>query len=162
MRPLKAATCSRRSRTRSAYRCGSSPGCPCRPPRQAIVDSSGRGAPVFVQFRRTGTGVDLSIQRRGCEAIALAAKPEVHRESLRRLRACADMPCAGRAGGGVGAGRWAGAAAEHGGHAGIKRLVDLLRADEVDVAVKTAGGEDLAFASDRLGPGPMMMSTPAG
>ena len=31
-----------------------------------------------------------------------------------------------------------------------QRLLDLLRADEVDVAVDAAGGEDLALAGDRL------------
>src|SRR5258706_481883 len=45
----------------------------------------------------------------------------------------------------------AGAAAEHRGDAGIERLVDLLRADEVYMAVDAAGGQDLAFAGDRLG-----------
>ena len=44
-----------------------------------------------------------------------------------------------------------GAAAEHGGDAGIERLLDLLRADEMDMRVHRAGGEDLAFAGDRLG-----------
>ena len=32
-----------------------------------------------------------------------------------------------------------------------QRLLDLLRADEVDVGVEAAGGEDLAFAGDDLG-----------
>ena len=41
-----------------------------------------------------------------------------------------------------------------------QRLLDLLRADEVDVRVEAAGGDDLALAGDRLGAGPMMMSTP--
>ena len=43
-----------------------------------------------------------------------------------------------------------GAAADHHGDAGVQRLLDLLRADEVDVAVDAAGGEDLALAGDRL------------
>jgi hypothetical protein len=47
----------------------------------------------------------------------------------------------------------AGAAAEHGGHAGMQRVLDLLGADEVDVAVEAAGGEDLALAGDGLGAG---------
>ena len=45
----------------------------------------------------------------------------------------------------------AGAAAEHRGDAGDQRLLDLLRADEVDVRVDAAGGEDLALAGDGLG-----------
>ena len=46
-----------------------------------------------------------------------------------------------------------GAAAEHRGHARIQRLLDLLRADEMDVRVDPAGGDDLALAGDRLGAG---------
>ena len=45
----------------------------------------------------------------------------------------------------------AGAAAEHGGDAAAQRLLDLLRADEVDVAVDAAGGDDPALAGDGLG-----------
>ena len=33
-------------------------------------------------------------------------------------------------------------------------MLDLLRADEMDVAVEPAGGEDLAFARDDVGAGP--------
>ena len=36
--------------------------------------------------------------------------------------------------------------------AGVQRVVDLLGADEVDVAVEAAGGQDLALARDGLGP----------
>ena len=35
-----------------------------------------------------------------------------------------------------------------------QRLLDLLRADEMDVAVEAAGGEDLALAGDDLGARP--------
>src|SRR5262249_1718564 len=66
----------------------------------------------------------------------------------------ADVPRAGRAGGGVGTRRRAGAAAQHGGDAGHQRFFDLLRADEVDVSVETAGGEDFSFARDHLGARP--------
>ena len=68
--------------------------------------------------------------------VALAGEAEVHREAVGGLDHAADVPGAGRAGGGVGAGRRAGAAAEHGGDAGIERLVDLLRGDEMDVRVE--------------------------
>ena len=55
------------------------------------------------------------------------------------VQVVASVPCAGP-----------GAAAEHRGDARHQRLLDLLRADEVDVRVHGAGGEDLAFAGDRL------------
>ena len=35
----------------------------------------------------------------------------------------------------------------------IKRFLDLLRADEMDMRVHAAGGEDAAFAGDNLGAG---------
>ena len=35
----------------------------------------------------------------------------------------------------------------------MQRLVDLLRADEMDVGVEAAGGDDLALAGDDLGAG---------
>src|SRR4029079_780599 len=64
------------------------------------------------------------------------------------------MPRARRDDAGRGAGGRTGAAADHHGDAGVQRLLDLLRADEVDVAVDAAGGEglDLARASLRAGP----------
>ena len=50
--------------------------------------------------------------------------------------------------------RGAGAPAEHGGDAGMQGVIDLLRADKVNMAVKPAGCEDLPLAGDHLGAGP--------
>ena len=47
--------------------------------------------------------------------------------------------------------RGAGAAAQHGGEAGVERLLDLLGRDEMDVAVDSARREDAALACDDLG-----------
>ena len=63
------------------------------------------------------------------------------------------MPGAGRAGRRQRAMGGAGAAAEHGRETAHQRVLDLLRADEVDMAVEAAGGNDLAFARDDLGAG---------
>ena len=46
-----------------------------------------------------------------------------------------------------------GATAKHGGNAGVQRVFNLLGADEVDVGIEPAGGQDAAFASD----GPMLV-----
>src|SRR5260370_19041724 len=51
-------------------------------------------------------------------------------------------------------GSGAGAAPEHCRDAAVERLLDQLRADEVDVRVDAAGGDDAALSSDRFGPGP--------
>jgi hypothetical protein len=87
--------------------------------RQAAVDRRRRRAPVLVQLERAGAGLDLLDQRRGLRGVALAGEAEVHRESVGRLDHARDVPRAGRAGGGEGAGRRAGAAAQHRGDADI-------------------------------------------
>jgi hypothetical protein len=56
-----------------------------------------------------------------------------------------------RAGRGKGAGGRPRAAAHHGSHAAGQRLLDLLRADEVDVAVDAASRDDIALHTDDLG-----------
>ena len=120
---------------------------------QAAVDRRRRGAPVLVQLERTGAGLDLLFERGRARGIALAGEAEVDRKIVGGLDHAAEVEGAGCAGGGVGAGGGAGAAAEHGGEAGHHRLIDQLRADEVDVGVEAAGGEDLALAGDDLGAG---------
>ena len=121
---------------------------------EAAIDRRRRRAPVLVQFERAGAGLDLLDQRGGLGRVALAGEAEVHRIFVGRLDHARDMPGAGRAGGGEGAGRGPGAAAQHRGDAGHQRLLDLLRADEMDVDVEAAGGEDLALARDHFGAGP--------
>src|SRR5579862_6444277 len=63
------------------------------------------------------------------------------------------MPRPRRASRRVGAVRGTRAAAEQRGDAGIERVIDLLRTDEMDVRVEAAGGNDLAFAGDDIGAG---------
>src|SRR5262249_53364341 len=96
-------------------------------------------------------GVDLLLDAGRLAGVALAEEAEVHRQALGGLQHATDVPGAGRDGGGEGAVRRARAAAHPGGDAAVQRLVDLLRADEMEVAVDTARGDDLAFAGDRLG-----------
>ncbi len=122
--------------------------------REAAVDRGRGRAPVLVQFQRAGARLDLLDEAGGLRGVALAGEAEVHREFVGRLDHPGDVPGAGRAGGGEGAGRGAGAAPEHRGHARHQRLLDLLRADEMDVGVEAAGGEDLALAGDHFGARP--------
>ena len=118
--------------------------------RQRAVDGRRRRAPVLVQLEAGGAAQDLFDEALGLRGITLAGEGEVHREGVDRLDHAREVPGPGRAGGGGRAGGRAGAAAHHHGDAGVERLLDLLRADEMDVAVDAAGGEDLAFAGDRL------------
>ena len=80
---------------------------------QAAVDRSRRRAPVLVQLQGAGAGPDLLDQAVGLRGVALAGEAEVHGPGLGRLQHALEMPGAGRAGGGVGAGRGTGAAAQH-------------------------------------------------
>ena len=122
--------------------------------RQAAVDRRRRRAPVLVQLEAAGAGLrSARSARSGRDALPLPRKPRLIGKRVGRLQHAREVPGPGRAGGGVGAGRRAGAAADHRGDARRQRLVDLLRADEVDVAVDAAGGEDHALAGDDLGAG---------
>jgi hypothetical protein len=90
----------------------------------------------------------ISSSAAGRAALPLPAKPRLTGNASDHAR---EMPRPRRAGGGVGAGRRAGAAAEQRGDAGHQRLVDLLRADEMDVGVEAAGGEDFSLPGDHFG-----------
>ncbi len=119
--------------------------------RKTIVDRGRRRAPILVQLERAGAALHHFLQRGGQRRIALAGKAEIDRERIRRLDHARDMPRPRRAGGGEGAVRRTGAAAEQRGHARHQRVVHLLRTDEMDMRVEAAGGEDLALARDHLG-----------
>jgi hypothetical protein len=121
--------------------------------RETCVDGSWRGAPILMQFERTGAAEHHFLERGRHRGIALARKSQIHREGVGALDHPGDVPGAGRAGGGKRAMRRAGAAAEHGGQTAHQGFFNLLRADVVDVAVETACGEDLAFAGNCLGAG---------
>ena len=119
--------------------------------RQAAVDRRRRRAPVLVQLQRAGAGPHHLLERRGPRGVALAGDADVDRHAVDRLQHPADVPRPRRAGGGERAVRRPGAAAEQRRHARVQRVVDLLRADEVDVRVEAAGGEDPPLAGDDLG-----------
>ncbi len=56
--------------------------------------------------------------------------------------------------------RGAGAAAQHGGQAGMQRVVDLAGGDEVDVGIHAARGQDAPLAGDHSVAGPITTVTP--
>src|SRR5581483_11594241 len=81
---------------------------------------------------------------------ALAGNTEIDRKGVERLDHAPHVPGTGRAGRGVGAVRRSGPATQHRGDAGLQRVLDLLWADEMNVAVKAASGEKLAFTGDHV------------
>ena len=120
---------------------------------EAVIDRRRRGAPVLVQFQRAGAALDHLDQCSRARGVALARDTEIDRKRVERLDHPPHVPRAGRAGGRERAVRRPGAAAEHRGDARHQRVLDLLRADEMDVAVETARGEDLALACNDVGAG---------
>ncbi len=121
--------------------------------RQAVVDAGRGGAPVFMQFQANGAGLDLQFQGFRQGGVALAQEADVHGQGIHRLEHLANVPGARCAGGGVGARGRAGAAAQHGGNTAHQGFFHLLGADEVDVGIDAAGGEDLALTGDDFGAG---------
>ena len=122
--------------------------------REAAVDGGGRGAPVLVQLEAQAPARTISSSASGRLALPL---PENTRFIGTDSVACSiriEVPRPRRAGRGQRPVRRPGAAAEHGRDARVQRVLDLLRADEVDVRVHRAGGQDAPLAGDRLGPGP--------
>ena len=87
----------------------------------------------------------------GGHGVALAQQGDVDRPPVERLEHPGQVPGAGRDGGGLGALGRAGAAADDRGDPAAERLLEDLGADEVDVAVDGAGGEDAPVAGDDLG-----------
>ena len=120
--------------------------------REAGVDRRRGRAPILVQFEPAGAGLDHLDERARLRGVALAEKAEIDRQPLRRLQYAAQVPRSRRAGRRRGAGGGPGAAAEHRRDAAVERLLDQLRADQMDVRVDAAGGDDAAFAGNDLGP----------
>src|SRR5580704_1690079 len=120
---------------------------------EASVDRGGRGAPIFVEFQADGAGEHLVAQRLRRGAVAFAEEAEVDRVGLGGFEHAVHIPPSGRARGSERAVRRAGAAADQRGDAGADGFVDLLWADEVDVRVDAAGGDDAAFTGDGFGAG---------
>ena len=98
--------------------------------------------------------MDLFEQCARARSVALAQKAQIHRKCVCRLKHALEVPWPRCAGGGKGTGGRSGSATEHGGDATGQRLIDLLRRDEMNVRVDTAGGDDQAFGADDLGAGP--------
>ena len=117
---------------------------------QRAVDRRRRGAPVFVDLQPDGARGNLLAQGRRVGAVPLAEQANIHRQRIGSLQHAGDIPRPRRTGGGVGARRRTGAAADHGGDAGDQRLFRLLRADPVDVGVDPASGNDLPFGGNHF------------
>ena len=107
-------------------------------------------APVLVDLEPGRARVDLLVQGLLADGVALAEQGEVQRGRVQRLEHPREPPrtrCHRRR---LAALRGAGAAGDHRRDPGADRLGELLRADEVDVAVDPARGEDQPVAGEDL------------
>src|SRR5690606_27205758 len=82
--------------------------------------------------------------------IALAEQADIDWQRLHRFQHAVYGPWAGRHRGGQRTDGRAGAAAHQRRRSGCKRLLGLLRRDEMDVGINRSGGEDLAFTGGRI------------
>ena len=119
--------------------------------RQARVDRRRRRAPVLVQLQADRAGANLLAQRLGVELLPLPRKPKFSGNASTASYIRRRFQRARRARRRVRAGRRSGAAADERRHAGVERVGNLVRRDEVHVRVDAAGGEDLPLAGEDLG-----------
>src|SRR5262249_25827662 len=118
---------------------------------ETAIDGSRSRTPVFMKLQATDAGLDLFNQT-CCQArAALTEKAQIHGEGVSRLEHPLNMPRSRRAGRGGRPRRRPRASAHHRGKAGIERLLDLLRTDEMNMDVDATGSNDLTFARDHLG-----------
>src|SRR5438067_679498 len=121
---------------------------------QAAIDRGWGCPPILVQFEAAGARLDHLDERLRLRCVALAEEAEIDRQALGGLHDPREMPWPRRAGRRRRAGSRPRAAAEHCRDAAVERLLAELRADQVDVAVDAAGGDDLPFAGDDFGARP--------
>jgi len=120
---------------------------------EASVDGTGGCSPIFVEFQAHRTSGDLFAEGLGIGGVPFSHEAEIHGIFLCGFEHTADVPGTGGASGSVGAGCGTGASACHGCDTAGKGFVDLLGADEVDVGVESAGGDDVTFAGNHFGGG---------
>ena len=104
-----------------------------------------------MKLQANRAGANLLSQRLGARAVALAEEAEVERKPFDRFVHPAEVPRPRRAGGGVGAGRRPGAAANERRDARVERIGNLIRRDEVNVRIDAARRQDPALAGEHFG-----------
>ncbi len=117
---------------------------------ERAIDGRRSRAPVFVQLQADRAGLDLLAQRLGRRRISLAQKSEIDGKTVGGFQHAMHIPRARRARRGVGARRWAGAAADQRCQPAGERGLDQLRANKMDVRVNSAGRHDFSFSGDHF------------
>jgi RHS repeat-associated protein len=109
-----------------------------------------------VEFQAASAALDLLGERASGCGIAFAEKTKIHRPGFGGLQHAREIPSARRAGGGGGASGGTCASAHHRGEAARDGLVNLLRGNEMDVAIDAAatvtqGAQSRSFVFDGMG-----------
>src|SRR5262249_38826295 len=118
---------------------------------ETAIDGSGRRTPIFMELQPADSGLDLFNETRRQTRAALAEEAQIHGEGVGRLKHPLNMPRSRRAGCGGRPRRRPCASTHHRGEARIKRLLDLLWTDEMNVDINATGSNDFALARDYLG-----------
>src|SRR5262245_7068361 len=97
------------------------------------------------------SGLDLLNESRRQACIPFADEAKIHEKGIHNLEHPRNMPGSWSASRGSRSNRWPCPTAHQRGEARIKRLLDLLRADVMDMRVDAAGGDNVTFTGDHLG-----------
>src|SRR5215475_7254266 len=117
---------------------------------QTAVDGSWRCAPVLVQLQPQSTRLDLFTQRLWHRAITFTQEAEINGIFISRLQHTVQVPGARGAGGRFGPRGRTSPTPNECGDSGRQRLRDLLWADEMDMAVNTAGRHNQPFTGNHF------------
>ena len=107
-----------------------------------------RSAPIFVQFQAARSRFNLFGERSARRGIPFTEKAEIHRPRLGGFEHPRQIPRARRTGSGRCARGWSRASAYHRRNAVRHRFVNLLRRNEVDVAVHTSRSDNQILAGN--------------
>src|SRR5262245_28972584 len=118
--------------------------------REAAVDGGRGRAPVLMKLQAACSGLDLLNETQWRACIALAKNTKIYGKGIGGLEHSVNMPGSWRTGRGSCPRSRPRAAPHYCGKTRIQRLLDLLRADVVDMRVDATGGDDATFAGDHL------------
>ena len=100
-----------------------------------------------MEFETDRPSVNLFFEGLGLAAVAFAEEAEIHGECVGGLQHSIHVPGSGSAGGRIGSRGRSSSAADHSGNARGNRGFDLLGADEMNVGINSACGDDRTFSS---------------
>mmetsp|Transcript_21868 Transcript_21868/g.61967 ORF Transcript_21868/g.61967 Transcript_21868/m.61967 type:complete len:462 (-) Transcript_21868:448-1833(-) len=117
---------------------------------QARIDSARGGPPIFVQLETTGSRQEAVLKYAGITGVTLSRETKIERQMIRGLEHHFEMGrgrCASR---GRSSSGGACAATKHRGHTTGNRILNLLRANPVNMRIDTTGSQNQLFTSNHI------------